>query len=650
MTHVVAAHLLFLVELRSVLVDARAVVGGVTTEGDVEVLQEGVAAGEERLGLVGVRVDTGLAVKDDDTVGEISGHDEIVLDDEGRLLGVHDESLDDSRGNDTLLGIEVGRGLVDQVDISGDTEGEDNGDTLQFTTGQVLDFLVNKVVELEGFDDIGLELRRQEGLLDLLEEELANSAVELGGDGLRLHADSHLRDRLLIIGLEGTGQEATEGGLSSTVLTHHDDNLRVGKVTRVNVELEVAESLLHLGVGEGAGLVDGKVVGALGDTESQGLVTESQVLSGDVTIKEDVDTLTDRVGQGNDTVNGGATVQDADVVGEIVENRQIVLDDNDVVVVSEERANDQGSTQSLLDIEVRRRLVKHVDVGLLDSNGSDGKTLKLTTREEVDISVHDVVQLQDIGDLLHVAQRGTALDQESHALVGAPDSLGDLVHILGLDDGLEVILQKLGEVVCLRSQQEITTETLAPLRTLQLRATEVLDDVLPVGGVVVSAQVGLELAAQNLESGTLADTVGSDETQNLSRPGHRQAMQLEAVGAIAVGDLALEVGGQVDDGDGVEGALLGADTTTNAERLGDEGEARLGSDFDTELSATDDGARFFALLTTFSRATLKGGVRISLAGQKACLAWVEKGEVMRSRTNLVAVDDGDTVGLACQSL
>lgn len=67
-------------------------------------------------------------------------------------------------------------------------------------------------------------------------------------------------------------------------------------------------------------------------------------------------------------------------------------------------------------------------------------------------------------------------------------------------------------------------------------------------------------------------------------------MQLEAVGAISVGDLALEVGGQVDDGNGVEGALLGADTTTNAERLGNEGKTRLGSDFNAELATADDGA------------------------------------------------------------
>jgi hypothetical protein len=41
-------------------------------------------------------------------------------------------------------------------------------------------------------------------------------------------------------------------------------------------------------------------------------------------------------------------------------------------------------------------------------------------------------------------------------------------------------------------------------------------------------------------------------------------MQLEAVGAIAVSDLSLEVGGQIDDVNGIEWALLGTDTTPNA--------------------------------------------------------------------------------------
>lgn len=108
----------------------------------------------------------------------------------------------------------------------------------------------------------------------------------------------------------------------------------------------------------------------------------------------------------------------------------------------------------------------------------------------------------------------------------------------------------------------------------------------------MATQVGLKLSAENLQRGTFTDTVGSDKTENLARSGHRQTVELEAVGAITVGDLALEVGGQVDDGDSVEGALLGADTATNTQRLGDEGKARFGRDFNTKLSTANHGQDF----------------------------------------------------------
>lgn len=104
---VVPAHLLLLVHLRLVLVDSRSVAVRVTAEGDVEVLEELVAAGEERLGGVGAGVDGGLAVEDDDAVGEVGRHDEVVLDDEGGLLAVHDEALDYAGGDDALFGVEV---------------------------------------------------------------------------------------------------------------------------------------------------------------------------------------------------------------------------------------------------------------------------------------------------------------------------------------------------------------------------------------------------------------------------------------------------------------------------------------------------------------------------------------------------------------
>lgn len=106
----------------------------------------------------------------------------------------------------------------------------------------------------------------------------------------------------------------------------------------------------------------------------------------------------------------------------------------------------------------------------------------------------------------------------------------------------------------------------------------------------MAAQVGLEFAAEDLQGSTLSDTVGSHKTKDLTRSGHRQTMELEAVGAITMGDLVLEVGGQVDDGDGIKRTLLGADTTTDAKAFGDEGETRLGRDLNTKLPAAHNRA------------------------------------------------------------
>ncbi len=81
-------------------------------------------------------------------------------------------------------------------------------------------------------------------------------------------------------------------------------------------------------------------------------------------------------------------------------------------------------------------------------------------------------------------------------------------------------------------------------------------------------------------------------------------MKLEAVGRVAVGDLTFQVGGQVDDVNGTKGALLGADTATDTETLGDEGETGIGGHFNAELATANDGARLLAFLTTLARTAL----------------------------------------------
>jgi hypothetical protein len=71
-----------------------------------------------------------------------------------------------------------------------------------------------------------------------------------------------------------------------------------------------------------------------------------------VTIQEDVDTLTDGGRQSNNTIDSGATVKHANEVRKVVKNRQIVLNNNDVVVGTKKATNSTGGSQTLLNIEI----------------------------------------------------------------------------------------------------------------------------------------------------------------------------------------------------------------------------------------------------------------------------------------------------------
>ena len=117
-----------------------------------------------------------------------------------------------------------------------------------------------------------------------------------------------------------------------------------------------------------------------------------------------------------------------------------------------------------------------------------------------------------------------------------------------------------------------------------------LQDLLPIRWIIISSKVWLQLATQNLQSRTLSDTVCSHQSQHLSGPRHGQPVKLEAIRRITMSDLALQIGGKVDDVDGIKRTLLWANTATNAKALRNKGDLRLGGNFDTELAGSDDGA------------------------------------------------------------
>ena len=173
----------------------------------------------------------------------------------------------------------------------------------------------------------------------------------------------------------------------------------------------------------------------------------------------------------------------------------------------------------------------------------------------------------------------SCFDQAHYRLVGAFDGLGKLVNILRLDYSLQIILQNLGEIVwCLLAAR---TYQCMVIRTLQLGTTKVFQDLFPVWRIVISTKVRLQLATQDFQRGALANTVCSYQSEHLPWSRHGQSMQLETVCRVSMGDLSLQVCRQVDDVNGAERALFGANAAPNAETLRDVGNFRLGRDFDT---------------------------------------------------------------------
>lgn len=70
--------------------------------------------------------------------------------------------------------------------------------------------------------------------------------------------------------------------------------------------------------------------------------------------------------------------------------------------------------------------------------------LQLSSRKVLNVAIEHVVELELLFD---TSLKVTLIFLVQELLNSSFDSLGNLVHVLWLDDGLELILQNLGEVV-----------------------------------------------------------------------------------------------------------------------------------------------------------------------------------------------------------
>ena len=255
------------------------------------------------------------------------------------------------------------------------------------------------------------------GVANTLVEQLSDSALELGRDLLGLVTDVHLRHTCLrglvresllleldlLIALEQTGQHTDKGCLAGSILSEQDNDLRISKLSLHHMQDELRSTtphgLGHIGVAVIAHhiLLAAIILGTLGYLERERIIAESKVLRGNISGQEGIDTNADTEGHGNDTVTTGGTVQDADVVTEIVQNGKVVLHDEDVatvaVLIFNERTDHVGGRQPLLDVEVGRGLIEHVHIRHLYGDGGNGETLELATGKHADLTVHDMLEL-----------------------------------------------------------------------------------------------------------------------------------------------------------------------------------------------------------------------------------------------------------------
>ena len=136
-----------------------------------------------------------------------------------------------------------------------------------------------------------------------------------------------------------------------------------------------------------------------GNFESEFLVTELHVFGWDETIEENVDSFSNRERHSDNAVNTGFSIETADKVGQVVQNGQVVLDNDDIVGDAQEGANGSGGVETLFHVQVRRGLVEHVDVGLRNANQCNGHALQLTTRKLVDWTSTQMLQIEHFGEV-----------------------------------------------------------------------------------------------------------------------------------------------------------------------------------------------------------------------------------------------------------
>ena len=272
-------------------------------------------------------------------------------------------------------------------------------------------------------------------------------------------------------------------------------------------------------------------------------VTEPYVLLLRVSVQVNVDGRPDLARLGEDTVGTFGTEDQIDVVGQEIEDGQVVLDDDDHLLLGE-LLDDPGHLDPLVDVQIGRWFIEEVDVRILHDGGGDGHPLKLSAGELAHVPGDGVFKLQHLDRLL---QLHPFLDPGKKVLDRSLDDRRQPVHVLRLHGGLETGGVDLCQVV------------------VQFRTGKMGQHLLPGGRGVEFPEVGHDLPGEQFERGGLADAVRTENAGDLAGLRRGQPVETECVLPVLVDHILLQFVRQTDDLYCREWALVNADTAASAE-------------------------------------------------------------------------------------
>ena len=150
-TEIISEVFLFLIKNRIKFVNSGSEIGRISSEGNLEHVQELIHSFKKSLWGISDTFHSRLSLIHDNLICQVSWHNKIVFNNGCTLLIVDDESLDNFGCNDSLLGIQICWGLINQISISTLGQSKNDSNSLKLSAWKLLDLIVDNVVQFHRF-------------------------------------------------------------------------------------------------------------------------------------------------------------------------------------------------------------------------------------------------------------------------------------------------------------------------------------------------------------------------------------------------------------------------------------------------------------------------------------------------------------------